>query len=50
MILRVTVSPGLIGGDVDEGYGKWPTFFATKTAAITYGHRILGYQTIAATL
>ena len=22
MVLRVTVSPGLIGGDVDEGYGK----------------------------
>ncbi len=22
MVIRVTVSPGLIGGDVDEGYGK----------------------------
>lgn len=22
MVLRVTVSPGLIGGDVEEGYGK----------------------------
>jgi hypothetical protein len=28
MVLRVKVSPDLIGGGVDEGTGKLPTFFA----------------------
>lgn len=37
MVLRVTVSPGLIGGDVDEGYGKVADVFRRKMAS---GHEV----------
>jgi hypothetical protein len=33
MVLRVTVSPDLIGGDVDEGYGKVADVFRRNMAS-----------------
>ena len=33
MVLKVTVSPDLIGGDVDEGYGKVADAFRANFAA-----------------
>ncbi len=32
MVLKVTVSPDLIGGDVDEGYGKVADAFRANFA------------------
>jgi hypothetical protein len=37
MVLRVTVSPSLIGGDVDEGYGKVAEVFRRNMAS---GHEV----------
>ena len=33
MVLKVTVSPDLVGGDVDEGYGKVADAFRANFAA-----------------
>ena len=37
MVFRVTVSPGLIGGDVDEGYGKVADVFRRNMVS---GHEV----------
>jgi hypothetical protein len=44
MVLRVKVSPGLIGGDVDEGYGKLADVFRR---AMTGGQEIRANANVA---
>lgn len=42
MVLSFKVSPDLIGGDVDEGYGKLADAFRRTMTGL--GHRVLDHE------